>query len=313
MRGNIETKKIPVLFLIFNREDVALQSLASIKKYKPDRLYVAADGPRAEKPEEYNLCESTRNSVLSTIDWDCEIKTLFRDKNLGCDTAIPIAITWFFENEEYGIIIEDDCLIHPDFYRLCEELLPRYKNEEKIMLITAQNHTPDLMNADKLCFSNASYTWGWASWHRAWKKMDLKMTQWPQYKFGKLIKNFGFIYACFMLFSWSREYKKVDKSPWDIKWLFSVLVNNGLCLSSNVSLSVNIGITTGGVHYEKGDTDPYTHIPFGNIKWPIQIPSKIEITKEKILAERKEFIRIRKIGLKKKIKKMYIKIKSKLN
>jgi hypothetical protein len=298
-------KKVPVLFLIFNRENVAIQSFASIKKYSPDRLYIAADGPRAEKPEEYGLCENTRNSVLKAIDWDCEIKTLFRDENLGCTNAVSGAITWFFENEEYGIIIEDDCLIHPDFYRLCEELLPFYKNEEKIMLITAQNHTPDLMSADKLVFTNRSYIWGWASWRRAWDKMDMKMTQWPQYKFRKLVKDFGLVQACFMLRSWNKAYKKVETSPWDGRWGFSILANRGLCLSSNVSLSVNIGISLGGVHYEKGDIDPYTHIPFGCLKWPVQIPDQIEITKEKILAERKEFLRIRKIGLKKKIKKIF--------
>ncbi|MDR0606040.1 MAG: hemolysin hemolytic protein [Bacteroidales bacterium] len=307
-------KKVPILFLIFNREDVALQSLASIKEYSPDRLYIAADGPRADRPEEYALCESTRNSVLKAIDWSCEVKTLFRDKNLGCTNAVLGAITWFFENEEYGIIIEDDCLIHQDFYRLCEELLPKYRNEEKIMLITASNHTPDLRNADKLCFSNVCHIWGWASWHRAWNKMDIKMTQWTQYRYklGYLINNFGFIYACFRLFYWNQAYKKDDKGSWDTRWFFSVFSNNGLCLSSHVNLSVNIGITMGGTHYEKGDKDPYTHIPFGSISWPIQIPDKIEITKETIWAEQKEFIRIRKIGLRKILWKYMRKLNIKL-
>jgi hypothetical protein len=297
-------KKIPVLFLIFNREDVTLQSLESIKKYSPERLYIAADGPRAEKPGEYGLCESTRNSVLKAIDWNCEIKTFFRDENLGCANAVSGAITWFFSSEEYGIIIEDDCLIHPDFYRLCETLLPLYLDEEKIMLITAQNHTPDISNADKLCFSNGCYIWGWASWRRAWNKMDMNMSQWPQYKFRDLLGNFGFIYACFLLYYWNQAYKRQTDS-WATRWFFSVLINKGLCVSSNVNLSVNIGITTGGVHYEKGDTDPYIHIPFGGLKLPIKVPDKIELTKKKLLAERKEFIRIRKIGLKKKLKRIY--------
>jgi hypothetical protein len=111
-----------------------------------------------------------------------------------------------------------------------------------------------------------------------------------------------------MLYYWNKAYGNLStNSSWATRWFFSVLINHGLCLSSNVNLSVNIGVALGGAHYEKGDIDPYTHIPFGDIKWPIQIPCKIEITKEKTLAERKEFIRIRKIGLKKKIKK-YLKI-----
>jgi hypothetical protein len=298
-------KKIPILFLIFNREDVAIQSLASIKKYRPDRLYIAADGPRVEKPEEYNLCETTRNSVLEAIDWDCEIKTLFRDENLGCTNAVSSAITWFFENEEYGIIIEDDCLIHQDFYRLCEELLPLYKNEEKITSITAQNHTPNLMNADKLVFTRRSFIWGWASWRRAWDKMDMNVfvTQWSQYKFRDLVEVYGFVMAYIVFFLYTnRIHKQKIKASWDNIWGFSVFVNKGLCLSSNVNLSINIGITTGGAHYEKGSIDPYTHIPFGSIKWPIKIPENIEVTKEKMLAENKEFFRMLKIRAKEKIK-----------
>ncbi|MDR0385422.1 MAG: glycosyltransferase family 2 protein [Prevotellaceae bacterium] len=295
-------KKVPVLFLIFNREDIALQSFESIKQYSPDRLYIAADGPRTDKPKEYDMCQNTRNSISKSIDWDCEIKTLFRDENLGCADAVSSAISWFFDNEEYGIIIEDDCFIHQDFYRLCEQLLPHYRNEEKIMLITATNHTPDQSNADKLCFSNECNIWGWASWRRAWNKMD--MTRWPKYKFGKLIEKFGLIYACFMVYYWYKY--RSAKSSWATRWFFYVLINHGLCLSANVSLSINTGITSGGTHYEKGDIDPYTHIPFGSIKWPVCIPDKIEITEKKIIAERKDFIRIRTIGLKKKIKKYII-------
>ncbi|MDR0604737.1 MAG: hypothetical protein LBG80_10580 [Bacteroidales bacterium] len=294
-------KKVPILFLIFNREDITLQSFASIKEYSPNRLYIAADGPRAEKPGEYNLCEDTRNSVLKAIDWDCEIKKLFRDKNLGCTNAISSAITWFFENEEYGIIIEDDCLIHQDFYRLCEELLPKYRNEEKIMLITAQNHTPDLIHANQLVFTNRAYIWGWASWRRAWDKMDMKL---PKYKLITLIKQRGFFAACIIFFYYqSRSRKNPERVLWDGRWSFSVSKNNGLCLSSNVNLSKNIGIEHGGTNYPEGGIDIYAHIPFGKITWPLVLPQKIEPTLKKQLAERKEFYRFCKIGLKKKIKR----------
>jgi hypothetical protein len=181
------------------------------------------------------------------------------------------------------------------------------------MLITAQNHTPNLTNADKLCFSNGCYIWGWASWRRAWDKMDMNMSQWSQYKFKDLVKSFGFIYACFMLYYWNREYKNLStNASWATRWFFSVLVNQGLCLSSNVCLSVNTGITTGGAHYKKGDINPYDHIPLGRIKWPVQIPDTIEVTKEKNQAERKEFIRIRKIGMRKILRKYMQKIKNKL-
>jgi hypothetical protein len=302
-------KKVPILFLIFNREEIALKSFESIKKYQPTTLYIAADGPRAEKSGEFELCERTRNSVLKAIDWDCDVKTLFRDENLGCTKAVAGAISWFFSTEEYGIIIEDDCLIHPDFYRLCETLLPLYKMEEKIMSITAQNHTPDLKHADKLVFSNVPWVWGWASWRRAWNKMDMQMTQWPPYKFKYLIKDYGFLCGCYMFHSWNKCYSNLSKcNSWATRWNFSVLVNKGLCLSSNVNLSKNIGIECGGVHYEKGDIDPYKHIPFGAVRFPVKIPEVIELSKKKMRAERKEFFRIRMIGLKKKLRSIINKI-----
>ncbi len=298
-------EKAPVLFIIFCREEITLKTFESIRDYKPDVLYIAADGPRAEKPGEAGLCEQTRKSVLKAIDWDCNVKTLFRDTNLGCTNAVSSGITWFFSHEEYGIIIEDDCSIHSDFYLLCETLLPTYREEEKIMLLTAQNHTPDLAHADRLVFTNRCFIWGWASWRRAWKKMDMNMTRWPQYKFNQLIKDFGLIGACFMHHYYRKAYKNKLYGSWDTRWAFSMLANKGLCMSSTVNLSVNTGIEAGGANYEKGDVDPYTHIPVGSIKWPVQLPEKIELTREKLLAERKEFLRVRKIGLKKIIKKFF--------
>ncbi|MDR2038778.1 MAG: hypothetical protein LBQ60_12720 [Bacteroidales bacterium] len=296
-------KKVPVLFVIFSREEVSLKSMESIKEYRPEKLYIAADGPRANKPGEFELCENTRRSVLNMVDWDCEVITLFRDENLGCTQAVSGAISWFFSNEEYGIIIEDDCIIHSDFYTLCESMLPHYKDEEKVMLVTAQNHTPNLKRADQLVFTNGCYIWGWASWRRAWQKMDMSMEKWPEYKFRKLVKNFGFLYACYMLVFWNKDYRDPKHGSWDTRWFFSVLVNKGLCLTSNVNLSINAGIEIGGEHYEKGDVDPYKHLSFGSIKWPVKLPVKLDPSRKKMLAERKEFIRIRMIGLKKKVRK----------
>jgi hypothetical protein len=306
MNSQVSNKKLSVLFLIFRRKDAALKVLESIREYKPNRIYIAADGAR-EKEEETKLCEQTRTAVLKAIDWNCEIKTLFREQNLGCANAVYSAITWFFEHEEYGLIIEDDCIIHPDFYRLCEELLPIYKNEEKIMLITAQNHTPDLNQANKLVFTNNCFIWGWASWRRAWNKMDINMNSWPQYKFRSLIKDYGLLYGCYMYYRWNKCYNNISKvTSWATRWKFAVLLNKGLCLSSNVNLSKNIGIgEDNGTHYNKNDIDIYSHIPFGNIQWPIELPQKLEPTKEKLLAERKEFFRRMKFAIKKRLKNIF--------
>ena len=98
--------KTPILFLIFNRLDTTKIVFEEIKKQKPKQLFIAADGPRANKENENIVCKEVRNYVLKNIDWNCEIKTLFRERNLGCGKAVSEAISWFFDNVEQGIILK---------------------------------------------------------------------------------------------------------------------------------------------------------------------------------------------------------------
>ena len=126
----------PILFLIFNRPDNTSLVFEEIRKIKPRYLYVAADGPRADKLGEKELCEATR-AIISQVDWPCELKTLFRDYNLGCGKAVSEAITWFFNSVEQGIILEDDCLPDSSFFTFCEVLLEKYKNDDRVSTIGA--------------------------------------------------------------------------------------------------------------------------------------------------------------------------------
>ena len=128
----------PVLFLIFNRPETTIQVFSAIKKAQPNRLYIAADGPRSEYPDEENHCKIAR-TIATNVDWDCEVKTLFRDQNLGCRLAVSQAIDWFFEQEPEGIILEDDCLPDQSFFWFCNELLERYRDDTRIMHIGGTN------------------------------------------------------------------------------------------------------------------------------------------------------------------------------
>jgi len=126
----------PILFLVFNRLDTTKQVFEQIRLIQPARLYIAADGPRNNVPEDFAKCESVKQFLDSAIDWPCEVKTLFRDENLGCGIAVNEAITWFFRQEEQGIVLEDDCLPNLSFFRYCEELLNLYKSEERVMMVS---------------------------------------------------------------------------------------------------------------------------------------------------------------------------------
>ena len=163
----------PILLIIFKRKDTALKVLETIKEVKPKKLYIAADGWRNE--EEKIKCIDTREAVLKAADWECEVKTLFQDKNLGCCNGVSKAITWFFDNEEQGIILEDDIIAENSFFYYCEKLLDYYKDNEQIMHIAGDSPLDRKVGEASYYFATVQHCWGWASWRRAWKYYDSTM------------------------------------------------------------------------------------------------------------------------------------------
>ncbi len=174
--------RAPVLFLIFNRPEPTRQVFEAIRAYQPCRLYVAADGPRPEKPGEWSLCAEVR-SVVNQVDWKCEVLTLWRDENLGCGRAVSQAITWFFEHEEEGIILEDDCLPDPSFFSFCEEMLDRYRDQPTVGSISGDNFLPPALHMEQpYGFSKFVQIWGWATWRRFWQAYDFQLTaEWSEW------------------------------------------------------------------------------------------------------------------------------------
>lgn len=118
---------IPILLIIFKRKNVALKTLESIKTAKPAKLYISGDGARPNVKGEKEKVEETRKAVLEAIDWECDVKTLFSENNQGCCDGVYNAINWLFENEEYGIIVEDDCMLKASFLGLQKKCLKSIK------------------------------------------------------------------------------------------------------------------------------------------------------------------------------------------
>ncbi|MCU0355758.1 MAG: nucleotide-diphospho-sugar transferase, partial [Cytophagales bacterium] len=159
--------------IVFNRPQTTERVFSAIRKVRPQKLYVAADGPRADKADEAEKTRLTRE-IATRVDWDCEVKTLFRDENVGCGLGPATAISWLFEQEERGIILEDDCQPSESFFLFCEEVLKRYESDNRVMQVSGMNplgdwcHDPDY----DYYFSEAGITWGWATWRRAWRSYD---------------------------------------------------------------------------------------------------------------------------------------------
>lgn len=241
----------PILFLIFNRPDVTAQVFEEIQKQKPKYLYVAADGARANNGRDVENCKLTRTLVVDGIDWDCEVKTLFRDENLGCGIAVSDAITWFFENVEQGIILEDDCLPHFSFFSYCELLLERYKDDQNIFSISGNNFQNRIKRGHaSYYFSNYSHNWGWASWRRAWNHYDHNLSQLAYFKSNNRISKIDnrTVFSTYWLKNFEDVKKEAFTHIWDSQWMFAMWNAGGMAILPNVNLISNIGFGRNATH-----------------------------------------------------------------
>lgn len=239
----------PVLFLIFNRPDKTQKVFNAIRQAKPKQLFIAADGPRPDREGEIEECQKARQ-IATSVDWDCEVKTLFRDKNLGCKIAVSSAIDWFFKNVEEGIILEDDCLPSQSFFWFCQELLEYYRNDTRVMYISGDNFQFGHKRGEgTYYFSKYSHIWGWATWRRAWNFFDLNMNNFEEFETENQINNIFRIrqqQKYWMKFFQLAYDGKID--TWDYQWVYTCLINNGLCIMPNVNLVSNIGFGSDSTH-----------------------------------------------------------------
>jgi len=238
-----------VLFLVFNRPDTTMRVFETIRQAKPPRLYVAADGPRQGREGEAVRVAKVRK-IATAVDWPCEVKTLFRNENLGCKRAVSGAITWFFEHEKQGIILEDDCFPHPDFFLFCETLLERYATDERIWVVTGNNFQDGQQRSDgSYYFSKYNHCWGWATWRRAWQHYQGDLPFWSEWKKSAdwIHKNLDTVERKY----WAQIFDRVHAGQidsWAYPWTASVWHHGGLTATPNVNLVSNIGFGGDATH-----------------------------------------------------------------
>lgn len=281
---NMHTQKLktpPVLLIAFNRPDVTQKVFDEIRKAKPAQFFMAVDGPRDDRPEEKALVQAVCD-IARQVDWECEIATLFREKNLGCAIGVESAITWFFKNVEEGIILEDDCVPHQSFFQFCQEMLAKYRDENKIMLISGDNFQQGKKRGDaSYYFSIYPNIWGWATWRRAWEYFDLNIKTFPQFmaegKIEHIFKNKDT--QKYWLDIFQKFYSGQRKDTWDYQWLYAVWLRNGLTVVPNVNLISNIGFGPEATHTNTPNPAT-TNIKTRELYFPIKHPSVIESYKE---------------------------------
>ncbi len=254
-----------VLFVLFNRPDTTLQVFNQIRVAKPKRLYLTADGPRPGFPDDELLCKQTRE-IAGEIDWDCEVKTLFRDENAGCKNGVSAAINWFFSQEEEGIILEDDCLPANSFFKFCDTLLEKYRHDTRIRHITGCNlQFSNKWGDASYYFSNRTHVWGWASWRRVWDDYDLNLDKYDGADIKQQMKN---IYDDDLVAeSWANIFKELKAgkiNSWAYPLDFANFFNNGLVIIPNENLVSNIGFSANATNTLR-ENDSYANIPLVEI------------------------------------------------
>lgn len=235
----------PVLLIGFNRPNETIKVFEKIKLARPNKLYIACDGPRSAKSGEAELVAQVRQLVLG-VDWPCELKTRFLDENLGCGRAVSSAIEWFLNEVKEGIILEDDCLPTPAFFRFCAVMLERYRNDNRVGLISGTNMAPEVKFVGDYSFSRIITCWGWATWQRTWIDYrlipdEIKSDEpWASFFNGK---SFNTLKDSF------KKINEGDAHTWDYQLLVQMLRTHQLTVIPRRNLVLNIGFSGTGTHF----------------------------------------------------------------
>lgn len=238
----------PILFMVFNRPDSTRRVFETIRRQRPEKLYISCDGPRIENDDDRQKIVEVLE-ICQKIDWPCTVSWLVREENLGCKKACVEAISWLFENETRGIILEDDCLPHPDFFRFCHEMLDKYEHNCKVWQITGNNFQAERRSIESYYFSNYNHLWGWATWRRAWRELDFEMDSWPAWRATHEWKTFWGDKGETLF--WETVFDRMyngDLDTWDYPWVFSIWKGGGLTVTPAVNLVTNIGFGADATH-----------------------------------------------------------------
>lgn len=270
----------PVLVLLFNRPGLVRRAIEALRPARPARVYLAADGPRWRRRGERALCAQARTASREAIDWPCEVRTLFRWRNLGCARAVHGAISWFFQHEAEGVILEDDCIAAPDFLPFCTELLARYRGEPRVFAISGDNFVEaDTPAAPSYWFNGVFHCWGWATWRERWRAVPRTIPAVDEREIRSGLRAAGV--SPVEIDYWAPWFERVrDGTPpsrridsWAYPAVHHVLVNRLLCATPSRNLVANVGFGEASTHFRGADAPVSGGA--GALDWPLQHPGSV--------------------------------------
>jgi len=243
-----ENYEIPIIILVYNRVDYLYKLIESIRKIKPKVLYVSSDGPKENDIDDYNKVMAVRDYLINSIDWDCNLNLNFREINEGLKKSVTSGLNWFFEQEEFGIILEDDIIPNETFFSFMKDNLIRFRDDNRIMMISGNNFLDFGVVEEDYYFSSITNIWGWATWRRSWAMLDNDMEHYNQDFINEMKKKYRkrWVVLHYIFLFDSAKYNSVDS--WGIPWNFTCLYFGGLSIVPRYNLCMNIGEL--GTHFD---------------------------------------------------------------
>lgn len=267
----------PVALMVFNRPEHTSLVFQSVREARPARLLLVADGPRPGRGGEAELCAQVRR-IVGEVDWPCQVSTCFSEVNLGCGLRMATGLDWIFDQVEEAIILEDDCVPHPTFFRYCQELLERYRDDARVMHIAGNNSGIAGSSSEfSYYFSRYTHCWGWATWRRAWRCYDFDVAQLDEAVAGARLD--GIFARSNDLKGWLELFRQVHgdraKHTWDYQWTFACWINGGLSILPNQNLISNVGFGPDATHTKDSDSS-FACLPVGAMEFPLRHPGVVE-------------------------------------
>jgi len=262
-----EPFETPILFLIFRQPEITYKVFEQIRAIKPTHLYISADGPREGHPEDIEECELTR-AIVSKVDWKCQVHTRFIPTNLGLKKAVSSALDWFFDSVDEGIVLEYDCLPDPSFFKFCQTMLDRYRNDPRIFSICGDNLLADIPRGDgDYYYSRLAGIWGWATWKRSWKLWRPKLENYEKFRELSIMNSILTVEKGreFWLKTFDAVHDGRNNTTWAFCLVYAQIMNGGYCVVPNTNLVSNIGFGPEGTHAQD-ETHPYANVQSGSIK-----------------------------------------------
>jgi len=294
----------PVVLIAFNRPHLARRTLAAIREAAPERLFVIADGPRADRPDDAALCAETR-AVIDEVDWPCEVHRKFSEVNLGVEGNVELGLDWVFSQVPEALVLEDDCTPDPTFFPFAEELLDRYRDDPRVWQISGNRHgvPRKLYGDDSYAFATWASVWGWATWADRWQRHrkvftrdhvrrsaadagDAPVRTVPAVPApGTLVTRAG-----------QRHFADAAKSDdvithgWDKHWWLTIMTEGGFAIAPSGNLVVNSGFGADATHgYSPGREDD----PAEPVEFPLRHPRQVALNAD---VERELELHLNRVG-----------------